>query len=64
VSGKVLDLGYFGKDSLYRVELASGAIVTVNHVNARRNPESERVADWSDHVWLSFAPASAILLTD
>ena len=64
VSGKVLDLGYFGKDSLYRVELASGAIVTVNHVNARRTPESERVADWSDHVWLSFAPASAILLMD
>src|SRR5687767_1621998 len=32
LSGKVLDLGYFGKDSLYRVELGSGAIVTVNHV--------------------------------
>ena len=64
LSGKVLDLGYFGKDSLYRVELGSGAVVTVNHVNSRRTPESERVADWSDHVWLSFAPAAAILLTD
>jgi putrescine transport system ATP-binding protein len=64
LSGKVLDLGYFGKDSLYRVALESGPIVTVNHVNSRRTPESERVADWSDHVWLSFAPASAILLTE
>jgi putrescine transport system ATP-binding protein len=64
LSGKVLDLGYFGKDSLYRVELGSGVIVTVNHVNSRRSPESERVADWSDHVWLHFARDSAILLTD
>jgi putrescine transport system ATP-binding protein len=64
LEGKVLDLGYFGKDSLYRVLLRSGAIVLVNHVNSRRANESERIADWSDDVWLSFSPASAILLKD
>ena len=60
----VKDLGYFGKDSLYRVKLPSGALVSVNSVNARRAGESERVADWEDKVWLSFDPSSAILLTE
>lgn len=64
LSGKVLDLGYFGKDSLYRVKLAGGAVIRVNHVNDRRGHESERVADWADDVWLTFAPGSAILLRD
>ncbi len=63
-SGVVQDLGYFGKDSLYRVKLASGGLVSVNSVNARRLGENDRVAQWEDKVWLSFDPSSAILLTD
>jgi putrescine transport system ATP-binding protein len=62
--GHVLDLGYFGKDSLYRVKLETGAIVRVNRVNDRRAHESERVADWEDEVWVSFDPSSAIILTE
>jgi putrescine transport system ATP-binding protein len=62
--GTVTDLGYFGKDSLYRVRLPSGMLVLVNSVNARRFGESGRVAQWEDEVWLSFDPSSAILLTD
>jgi len=62
--GRVQDLGYFGKDSLYRVKLASGVLVTANSVNARRAGEHERVATWEDEVWLSFDPSSAILLMD
>lgn len=62
--GRVKDLGYFGKDSLYRVRLASGLLVTANSVNARRAKEDERVASWEDEVWLSFDPSSAILLMD
>ena len=64
VEGIVLDIGYFGKDSLYRVRLPSGAVVSVNNVNARRAAESERVAQWDDKVWLSFDPSAAILLTE
>ncbi|MGI1663742.1 ABC transporter ATP-binding protein [Palleronia sp. KMU-117] len=62
--GRVESLAYFGKDSLYRVRLHSGAIVLVNSVNDRRAGEHARVADWEDEVWLSFEPASAILLTE
>jgi putrescine transport system ATP-binding protein len=64
IRGKVVDLGYFGKDSLYRVKLASGALVRVNHVNGRRAREDERVAVWEDEVWLSWEPASGIVLAE
>jgi len=60
--GKVMDLGYFGKDSLYRVKLGSGDLVRVNRVNEKRAGEGERVAVWEDEVWLTFDSSSAILL--
>ncbi len=63
-AGVVRDLGYFGKDSLYRVALPTGQVVSVNSVNARRVGEAGRVADWEDAVWLSFDPTAAILLQD
>jgi putrescine transport system ATP-binding protein len=64
IKGRVVDLGYFGKDSLYRVKLDSGALVRINHVNNRRAGEGERIAVWEDEVWLSFEPSAAIVLTD
>ena len=64
VEGKVLDLGYFGKDSLYRVKLSSSVLVRVNRVNDQRGGEGARVAQWEDKVWLSFEPSAAILLKD
>lgn len=60
-AGTVRDLGYFGKDSLYRVSLPSGALVSVNNVNTRRADENGRIAQWEDQVWLSFEPAAAIV---
>jgi len=64
VQGVVNDLGYFGKDSLYRVKLAGGAVLSVNSVNARRAGEHERIAVWEDKVWLAFDPSAALLLTE
>jgi putrescine transport system ATP-binding protein len=64
VEGVVKDLAYFGKDSLYRITLPSGALVQVHAVNTRRGDEAARVADWHDRVWLSFDPGSAIVLGD
>jgi len=64
VEGRVKDLAYFGKDSLYRIVLPSGALLSAHAVNARRTGEAGRVADWDDAVWISFAPDAAILLPD
>ncbi len=63
IQGVVKDLAYFGKDSLFRVALPSGQLVQVNCVNTSRDG-SGRAAEWGDHVWLSFAPAAAIVLKD
>ena len=63
IAGEVKDLAYFGKDSLYRIALPSGALVSVHAVNARRGAEEARAADWYDQVWLTFDPTSAIILT-
>jgi putrescine transport system ATP-binding protein len=64
LSGLVHDLGYFGKDSLYRVKLKTGTVLSVNSVNVRRAGENERVAQWEDKVWLSFDAAAVILLME
>jgi putrescine transport system ATP-binding protein len=60
----VIDLGYFGKDSLYRVRLNSGELVRVSRLNERRQAEDERSVDWDDKVWLTWDPTSAILLEE
>jgi putrescine transport system ATP-binding protein len=61
--GRVKDLAYFGKDSLYRIALPD-ALVQAHAVNARRGDEGARVIDWDDAVWLSFDPSSALVLVD
>lgn len=62
IAGQVNDIAYFGKDSLYRITLPTGAMISVHAVNAHRT--GEWAASWEDPVWLSFDPASAILLTE
>ncbi|QYK42089.1 MAG: ABC transporter ATP-binding protein [Paracoccaceae bacterium] len=62
IEGRVKDLAYFGKDSLYRVVLPSGDLLKVHAVNARRGSEGR--ADWDDRVFIAFDPAAAILLRD
>lgn len=62
IEGSVRDLAYFGKDSLYRVDLPTGALISVHAVNARR--EAGGRPDWHEKVWLCFDPTSAILLRD
>lgn len=64
VQGEVLDLGYFGKDSLYRVKLATGELIRVNRVNEQRVGEADRQVDWDDKVWLTWETNSAIVLPE
>ncbi|MGB4828066.1 MAG: ABC transporter ATP-binding protein [Paracoccaceae bacterium] len=63
VEGQVKDLAYFGKDSLYRITLPSGALVQAHAVNANRGEDAAR-ADWDERVFLSFDPGSAIVLAE
>ena len=62
IEGQVKDLAYFGKDSLYRVTLPGGGLISVHAVNAERGGDLR--PDWHDQVWLGFDPSAAILLRD
>ncbi len=64
IVGQVLDLGYLGNLSIYRVRLPSGQIVRVSHQNVLRARDSERQVDWEDEVWLSWEAQSALVLTE
>ena len=61
LQGKVQDFGYFGKDSLYRIKLASGHVLSVNTVNAERFSEGESTVTWDDDVFLTIDPKAIML---
>ncbi len=59
--GTVQDFGYFGKDSLYRIKLPTGHLVSVNAVNAERHSGENMSATWEDVVYLTMSPHAAML---
>ena len=61
LKGKVQDFGYFGKDSLYRIKLATGHVLSVNTVNAQRLSEGENAVSWDDEVFLTLDPKAIMV---
>jgi putrescine transport system ATP-binding protein len=57
----VVDIGYLGDLSIYRLRLGDGATVKAALANTGRS--TERAIGCDDQVWLSFAPDAAIVLT-
>lgn len=62
VGGEVIDIGYLGDMSIYKVRLADGATLKAAVTNIVRL--AERPIAWEDRVWVSFAPEAAVLLTN
>jgi putrescine transport system ATP-binding protein len=60
VAGRVVDVGYLGDVSLYRVRLDAGFVMTAKAANATRLVE--RPIGAGDRVRLSFTPACAVVL--
>ncbi len=58
--GVVVDLGYFGNLSLYRIRLKSGKILQVSAQNRQRS--ARQFHEWDDEVFVSWQPQSAVLL--
>jgi putrescine transport system ATP-binding protein len=61
VGGEVIDIGYLGDMSIYKVRLDDGAVLKAAVTNVVRL--AERPIAWEDRVWVSFAPEAAVLLT-
>ena len=59
-AGIIFDQGYFGKLSVFRVQIDSQKIVQVSAQNRIRF--SKRAWDWDEHVFLSWDPQSMLVL--
>ena len=60
-AGQVMDIGYLGDLSIYKVRLDSGFVMKAAAANMTRL--IERPIDWDDRVWLSWAPEAGVVLT-
>jgi putrescine transport system ATP-binding protein len=61
VAATVVDIGYLGDLSLYRLRTEAG--VALQAAIANTEPHIARGIGWNDKVWLSFAREAAIVLT-
>ncbi|PVH29759.1 ABC transporter ATP-binding protein [Pararhodobacter oceanensis] len=60
VRGLVLDMGYVGHLSTYRVRLENGRMITVTQSNRLRD---EDPISWDEHIYASWNPAAVRVLT-
>jgi len=60
-AGTIVDIGYLGELTIYKLRLADGAIVTAAITNTGHN--AERPIDWDERAWMSFSPEAAMVLT-
>jgi putrescine transport system ATP-binding protein len=60
-AGTIVDIGYLGELTIYKLRLADGAIVAAAVANTGH--AAERAIDWDERAWMSFSPEAAIVLT-
>jgi len=61
-AGTVIDIGYAGTMSLFKVRLEDGLVLKAAVMNEQR--QSARTIQVNDRVWLSWAPDAGVLLSD
>jgi putrescine transport system ATP-binding protein len=60
-AGTVIDIGYLGTVSLYKLRLDDGLVLKAALMNEQR---AERPINVSDRVWLSWSPEAPVLLVE
>src|ERR1700688_3726163 len=60
-AGTIVDIGYLGELTIYKLRLADGATVTAAIANTGH--AAERPIGWDERAWMSFSPEAAIVLT-
>jgi putrescine transport system ATP-binding protein len=61
LKGRVKDMVYFGSDTLYHLQLASGAILKVTQSNTERHPDD--TLSWDDEAYAWWLPSAHVVLT-
>jgi len=62
--GKVREMAYLGRLSIYHILTEHGAVLEVTAPNQTRYRDGQHAVDWDDEVYLSFDPDAAIVLPD
>lgn len=62
VAGEVDEIGYLGNTSIYKVRLSNGQVFDVTAPNQSRPLSRTHSITWEDKVYLSWEPASIMLL--
>ena len=60
-AGRVVDIGYLGDVSVYKVKLDNG--LDIKATTANRGRLVQRPIGWNDRVWLSWSPEAGVVLT-
>jgi putrescine transport system ATP-binding protein len=60
-AGTIVDIGYLGELTIYKLRLADGTVVTAAIANTGH--VAEHPIDWDERAWMSFSPEAAIVLT-
>jgi putrescine transport system ATP-binding protein len=61
IAGRVKEISYLGDISVYKVQVENGSVMKATVANMTRL--AERPIGANDHVWLSWAPDAAVVLT-
>jgi len=61
VQGTIEEMSYFGSFTVYRVKLASGAMLKVSQANTVRQRDDELT--WGDSVWAHWSRSAHVVLT-
>ena len=64
LNGVVKEMAYLGRLSTYHIVTDSGVLIEVTSPNQSRYRDGNHPIDWDDEVTISFAPQSAVLLTE
>ncbi len=60
-AGTIVDIGYLGELTIYKLRLADGTVMTAAIANTGH--VAEHPIDWDERAWMSFSPEAAIVLT-
>jgi putrescine transport system ATP-binding protein len=61
VEGKVEEMSYFGSFTVFRIRLASGALLSVSEANTVRHKDDQFT--WGDVVWAHWSRSAQVVLT-
>ena len=61
--GVVEDIAYYGNSSTYRIRLLNDQVIQVTHPNLHRPRDGRHIAEWDQEIYLTWEPASGVVLT-